>query len=454
MASDRPFDTTANGTCNGDVHGTIGRVAPVQEAHDQFNHIDQITTPTPSDYGTQPPNPRTSYFSRILQYYRNVSRRRFAADLRLAPPKFYQGTRDGLHSSFARRSSKSESKKSQAVLGSLSGTALIRRPNPYSTPDIPRLNPINVQAKTRTHRQQNPSDRKSKAMSENDQTIVSDEPVSLPKSRAVVKATGGAENARRKRRCSGFFNKSFNFGPSSKPNTSQASPRVSPRSSISSGLSTLIPDEPAKRRRIGCLSTGALCSHLTHSPRATAPDGGYSTDVFSVANSHQCVTRDMPPYSTPHPGYPVDFTTHHLEPHIWSPATDPELCSDPSLYDACSEPLQWRSSFPKAYLRHQIAEEFSRRGRLKHEEEQDEMERTCFVTQPDDIVQESSASSKSSARPSRKSSARTSSSGDTDSTEAFLRHVRASFEARKRKELGPEMFEDEVGRAYVCSEPL
>jgi hypothetical protein len=454
MASDRPFYTTANGTRNGDVHGTIGCVAPVQEAHDQFNHIDQITTPTPSDYGTQPPDPRTSYCSRILQYYRNVSRRRFAVDLRLAPPKFYQVTRDGLHSSFARRSSTSESKKPQAVLESLYETVLIGRLNLHSSLDIPRLNPTNVQAKTRTHRQQNPSERKAEGMSENDQTIVSDEPVSLPKIKTALKATGGAGNASRKRRCSGFFNKSFNFGPASKPNSSQASPRISPRSSISSGTSTLILDEPAKRRRVGSLNTGAVCSHSAHSPGAVAPDGGYSTQVFSVANSHQCVTRDMPPYSTPHPGYPVDFTTHHLEPHSWSPTTDPELCSDPNVYDACSEPLQWRSSFPKAYLRHQIAEEFARRGRLKHEEEQDEMERTGFITQPNGKVQESSASSKSSARPSRKSSARTLSSGDTDSTEAFLRHVRASFEARKRKELDPEMFEDEVGRAYVCSEPL
>jgi hypothetical protein len=452
MPSDRPFYTTANGTCNGDVHGMIGRVAPVHEAHDQFNHIDQITTPTPSDYGTQPPNPKTSYCSRFLQYYRNVSRRRFAADLRLAPPKFHQETRDGLHSSFARRFSTSESKKSQAVFKSLCETALIGRLNLYSSPDIPRLNPINVQAKTRTHRPQTPANRNAEGMPENDQILVPDEPVLLSKSKAAVKATGGAENTSRKRRCSGFFNKSFNFGPASKPNLSQASPRVSPRSSVSSGSSTLIPDEPTKRRRVGSLNTGTLFSHSAHSPGAVVPDGGYSTRVFSVANSHQCVTRDLPPYSTPHPGYPVDFTTHHLEPH--SPDTDPELCSDPIVYDACSEPPQWRSSFPKAYLRHQIAEELARRGRLKYEEERNEMERTDSITQPNNIVQESSASSKSLAQPSRESSARTSSSGDTDSTEAFLRHVRASFEARKRKEAGPEMFEDEIGRAYVCSEPL
>ena len=445
MASDR-FSRPANGTRYGDVHGTIGRAVPVTRTHDQFNHIDRITTPTPSDHGTQPQNLRTRYSSGFLRSCHSVPRRRFAGDLGLAPYKFHQDTRDGLPSSFVQQPGIPTGGKPPNSVNLSSETTLLARLSLYSSPDMPLLKPTHAQARAPTNQTRALPSSKAGVKPRNNQRLNSDEPGSPPKGKTAIEAAEWAESASKKRRCSSLFNKSFNFGPASKSSPSQTSPQVSPRSSICSRLSASMAGEPAERQRVNSSNPGALHSLSTRSSRTLAPDAS------SVTDSHQRVTRDRSLYSSPHPGHPVDFTTPHIELHEQGSALGSTLYLDSSVHESCFETSQRRVSSSKAYLHGQIAEEFARRGRLKHEEAQDEMCRAGFaewaslVTLSNEAVQDSSASSKSSAR--------TSSSGDTDSMEAFLRHVRASFEARKRRGLDSGVFEDEVGRACVSSEPL
>jgi hypothetical protein len=233
MASDRSFHP-ANESCYEDTNGTIGRAALVRKTHDQFNHIDRITTPTPSDHGTQPPTSRTHYSPGILQSYCNVPRRRFAGDLGLAPYKFHQDRRDGLHSSFALQPSIFTEEKPQTVVEPLSETALFARLSLYSSPDIPRRKPVHAQARAQTYQPQAVPNKKTGAVPQSNQMLLSDEPGSPTNGKTTIKATERAEKASKRRRCSSLFNKSFSFGPASRSRPFQASPQISPRSSISS----------------------------------------------------------------------------------------------------------------------------------------------------------------------------------------------------------------------------
>jgi hypothetical protein len=465
MAPDRPL-YSENRVSHRNVDGAIRRAVPMWgRAHDQFHHIDQIITrPTPSDHqSTHPPNPRAPHITRFPQSYRNAPSWRFAGDLvrhQVAPHGFQQDARDGLHSPFIQHSGIPTRGRPQTTAKTLFLPSLIARLNLYSSPDIPRHNPTQPQAPTAVHRRQALLGRSIEDMLQDDKLPVLDNPVPSPKPKTTVKSAAWVGKVCRKRRCSDLFNKNFSFGPASQSNSSQHSPQVSPRSSISSASSISLVGQPAKRQRVD--SSNSEISHsrseISHSrsaqsPGAIRPDRCRSIYASSTTHSCQHATGDIPLYSTPHPGHPVDFTTPQVELYDECGSIIEPESYESSIHDDCFEPYQRRASFPKAYLRHQIAEEFARRGRLKHEEARDEMERARVIGWASSVASSNDAAQKSSSA-SSDSSARTSSSGATDSMEAFLRHVRASFEARKRKGLDSMVFEDDVGRAYASSEPL
>jgi hypothetical protein len=300
------------------------------------------------------------------------------------------------------------------------------------------------------------------------------EPALTPKITPAVKAASWAINLHKKRRPSQIFNMNFSFGSPSRRRPSDHTPHISPRSSISSA-STSPPEESImKRQRIDSsgsdmpfplLGTKVSPTHnmvgynLGAAPEGPANIWGMDTDA-----------RLLPLPVEPHPGRPVDFSASRTYSRLGSQSYHDFLVETARRN---SSPRVLRNRAPDRPKQEQLDKEA--RILVLDSHCASSRKRTCTVQRTEiDIYHNplppltSTSTSSSSRTPTQSGSNssttsrfsnRTTSSMSDPSAEAFLRHVRASREARARKEGsggkgGNSVFVDEDERGFLSDEPI
>lgn len=279
---------------------------------------------------------------------------------------------------------------------------------------------------------------------------------------------------KRRRRASQIFNMNFSFGFGSRRKSQDHSPDISPRTSISSasGSPRSEIEQSSKRQRIDSRATDA---EAVFSPEKNIriPDSDNTAIVLSRCNS----TGEV------HPGQLVDFTSKPVptmpEPTVApapthsSPASEFELRLSSDAYHDYLATSQRRKSFPAGeWAARRVREEFQMLHKLEKLETKIEdpfkrfresaRKRICTVdrkaklsatTSPNTIAPTPSMDAPSVPCELRRTPS-------DPSTEAFLIHVRASLEARKRENKTGErwrsgpVFADEVEKGFLDDAPL
>jgi hypothetical protein len=272
---------------------------------------------------------------------------------------------------------------------------------------------------------------------------------------------------KRRRRASQIFNMNFSFSFASRRKSSERSPEVSPRTSISSesGSPRSGMEESSKRQRIDSRATDTESLSVSEKKR-----------TLSTSDTRCDSTGEV------HPGQLVDFTSTPVpmapEPILppasthSTPASEFELRLSSDAYHDYLATTQRRRSFPAGeWAARRVREEFHMLNKLEKldadiedpfkkfresAKRQCTMERTvepCTrdstnVIKPTPITEASKGPCKLHRTPS------------DPSTEAFLTHVRASLEARRVGNKTGErwrsypVFADEVEKGFLDDAPL
>lgn len=288
---------------------------------------------------------------------------------------------------------------------------------------------------------------------------------------------------KRRRRASQLFNMNFSFGFASRRKSQDHSPDISPRTSISSasGSPRSEMEQSSKRQRIDSRATDA---EVVFSPETTIriPDSEKPAVVLSP--STRCDST-----GEVHPGQLVDFTStpvpvapEQIEtpaPTHSTPASEFELRLSSDAYHDYLATSQRRKSFPAGeWAARRVREEFQMLQKLEKIEKleapvedpfkrfrESARKRICTV---DRKAKSSETTSTNTVAPVPTLDVSTASNVPCElrrtpsdpSTEAFLTHVRASLEARKRENKTGErwrsypVFADEVEKGFLDDAPL
>ncbi|KAH6873015.1 hypothetical protein BKA58DRAFT_312559 [Alternaria rosae] len=264
---------------------------------------------------------------------------------------------------------------------------------------------------------------------------------------------------KRRRRASQIFNMNFSFGFASRRKSQDRSPEVSPRTSISSASGSPRSDmeESRKRQRVDSRATDAEALFASEK-NSTLADSEKTLTV--LAPSTRCdTTGEM------HPGQLVDFTSTPVptvpEPIVApapapapthsSPASEFELRLSSDAYHDYLATTQRRRSFPAGeWAARRVREEFQMLHKLEKLETKAKTSATTSsnIIAPAPVANASNGPCELHRTPS------------DPSTEAFLKHVRASLDARKKENKMSErgrsysIFEDEVEKGFLDDAPL
>lgn len=312
-------------------------------------------------------------------------------------------------------------------------------------------------------------------------------PSLLPQSAPMAMASKPANAApwsfpnlkkRRRRRASQIFNMNFSFGFGSRRKSQDHSPDISPRTSISSasGSPRSEVEQSSKRQRIDSRVSDA---EAVFSPNKSIKISGPENTPIVLSRCDS--TGEV------HPGQLVDFTSKPVpiapEPIVIpapvrrSPASEFELRLSSDTYHDHLATSQRRKSFPAGeWAPKRVRDEVQMLHKLEKLEKLD-----TKVEDPFKRFRESARKrictverkTKASATTSSTTTAPTPSMANASSvpcelrrtpsdpsTEAFLTHVRASLEARKRENKTGErwrsypVFADEVEKGFLDDAPL
>jgi hypothetical protein len=264
------------------------------------------------------------------------------------------------------------------------------------------------------------------------------------------------KEVRRRRRPSELWSLPFSFTTPSKRPKCHRTPAISPRGSILTSPPT--PQDPPKRPRVDSSGSPVQANML---------------DLKDINSDTLLELIDLlpslvPSTAAPHPGDPVDFTSPRPSAAPLFDTPLPRRCSDAREYHAFLEDAR-RNSSPTRRLC--FASDFDHadgeaEGKVDGDGEGKEMQlnkqsrvlgltsnvsspippRACTLDRSSRPLSASRSGSSTSETSTSSRRARTSSDGSDASADAFLRHVRASTEARmKARESGGAGVEVEVG---------
>jgi hypothetical protein len=280
---------------------------------------------------------------------------------------------------------------------------------------------------------------------------------------------------KRRRRASQIFNMNFSFGFTSRRKSSDRSAEVSPRTSISSasGSPRSEMQESCKRQRVDSRATDAE-AHFASEKSTVMPNT--EEPVVVLSPSTRCDST-----GEVHPGQLVDFTSTPAPvapapivapPTHSNPASEFELRLSSDAYHDYLATTQRRKSFPAGeWAARRVREEFQMLHKLEKldakiedpfKKFRESAKRLCTVERK---AKSSTTASSNIIAPTPVADApngpcelrRTPSD---PSTEAFLTHVRASLEARKKESKAGErgrsysIFADEVEKGFLDDAPL
>lgn len=314
-------------------------------------------------------------------------------------------------------------------------------------------------------------------------------------STAIKAAEWAAQLVRKKRRPSEIFNMSFSFNTASQRQPCDHTPQISPRSSMSKAqvTPTVSDEESFKRQRID--STGSDMTLGFPFGKPTSPKSQRGRDLGSPAmRPRDSSTHFTPPcsrnntYTEAHPGELVDFASPCIPPGDSSFVTEYDLCLYSDAYHDYLATSTRRKSFPTGeWAARRIRDEVQMLARLENLDTEAEefapskiqtaslgrkractlerKERTSRKAAPRSCASSTAASLSSSSMTDRSfvhgaSPLRRSTSDP--STDAFLKHVRASLEARRERQAKIRegawrdypVFADESERGFLDDRPL
>ncbi|KAI4655677.1 hypothetical protein J4E93_000392 [Alternaria ventricosa] len=281
---------------------------------------------------------------------------------------------------------------------------------------------------------------------------------------------------KRRRRASQIFNMNFSFGFGSRRKSQDRSPDVSPRTSISSasGSPRSGIEESCKRQRVDSRATDAeaLFASEKSSTEKTLPVLAPSTRCDSTGEVHPGQLVDFSSTPVPVAPEPIAAPAPVPAPTHSNPASEFELRLSSDTYHDYLATTQRRRSFPAGeWAARRVREEFQMLHKLEKLETKVEdpfkkfresAKRLCTVERK---TKTSAITSSNIIAPAPVAMAsnmpcelhRTPSD---PSTEAFLKHVRASLDARKKENKMSErgrsysIFEDEVEKGFLDDAPL